>query len=118
MTGPDGSLEARIGRLLTIGTYASMALIVVGVVIMAATGQTPLGVGPDLDLGRIAADIAALQPAGFLWLGLLLVLATPSARVVAAFVGYVRGGERDMALVAVLILAVISLGVLVGMLEG
>jgi len=118
-TGDGGGrpLEAQIGRLLTIGTYASVGLMAVGVVLMALSGRSPLDVAPALDLGRLPADLAAFRPAGFLWLGLLLVLATPSARVVASLVGYLRAGEREMAVVSALILLVIALGVAAGTVE-
>ncbi len=114
MTAPRPSLESRIGRLLTVGTYASMALVGVGTFLMAANGTSPLATAPSLDVGRIAVDIAALRPAGFLWLGLLILLVTPSARVAAGLVGYLRAGEREMAAVAVLILLVIATGVMLG----
>jgi uncharacterized membrane protein len=47
------------------------------------------------------------------WIGLIVIIATPSARVLASLVAYVRSGEREMAVVAVLILAVIAASVLV-----
>ncbi|MEO7663923.1 MAG: DUF1634 domain-containing protein, partial [Candidatus Limnocylindrales bacterium] len=109
MSGAGRSLESRIGQLLAIGTYASVALIAVGVVLMAADGISPLATAPPFEPGRIPADLVAMRPAGWLWLGLLLVLATPSARVVASLVGYWRGGERTMALVSGMILGVITL---------
>ena len=113
--GPaEGGLERTIARLLSIGTLASMASIAVGVVGMAATGRSPLDVAPALDLARLPADLVALRPAAFLWLGLVGLVATPSARVLAALVGYLREGERAMALVAGLILLVVALGVLAG----
>lgn len=112
------SLETQIGRLLTVGTYVSVALIAVGVLLMAATGRSPLDVAPALALSRLAADLVALHPAGFLWLGLLLVLATPTARIVASLIGFLLAGEREMAIVAALILAVIALGVAVGTVGG
>lgn len=120
MTGPGGgrSLEFQVGRLLTLGTYAAITLIAIGVALMAATGRSPLDASAPLDLGRLAGDLAALRPEGFLWLGLLLVLATPSTRVLVSLGGYVRAGEREMAVVAALILAVIALGVAAGTIEG
>jgi len=57
-------------------------------------------------------DLLALRPGGFIWLGLLIVVATPAARVLAALLGYARLGDRMMAIVAGLILAVIALSVL------
>jgi uncharacterized membrane protein len=111
--GP-GRLEDRIARLLRIGTYTAVALVAVGVILLIAAGRSPLEVAPVLDPGAILGDLAKLRPAPFLWLGIFVVLATPSARVIAALAGFVRAGEREMAFVAALILAVIALGVVVG----
>jgi uncharacterized membrane protein len=100
-------LERSIARLLTLGTYVSIALLAVGVGLMVINGIGPLSGGPAFDLARLGPDLAAFRPAGFLWLGLLAVVATPTARVVASLIGYSRRGERAMAIVAILILAVI-----------
>lgn len=112
--GPDPAttaLEPAIARLLTVGTYLAIALLTVGVVLLLASGASPRSADGGLDVGRIPADIAALRPAGFIWLGLLVVIATPSARVATALLGYVRRGERDMAIVGTLILVVIATSV-------
>jgi uncharacterized membrane protein len=103
--------EAAIGRLLIVLTYVAVTLLVIGVALLAGLGLSPLSGGPRLDLARLPADIAALAPQGFLWLGLLAVVATPITRVVAAAVGYGRTGDRAMVLVAVAILAVIAVSV-------
>jgi uncharacterized membrane protein len=106
---PD--LERSIARLLTIGTYASIALLAVGVVLMLAAGIGPRSGGPAFDPTTLVPDLLALRPAGFLWLGLIVVVATPAARVLASLIGYARRGERQMAIVATLILLVIALSV-------
>jgi uncharacterized membrane protein len=67
--------------------------------------------GPPFDTGTLLADVARLAPAGFLWLGLLAVIATPVSRVVGAAIGFVRAGEWLMALVAAAILVIIALGI-------
>jgi uncharacterized membrane protein len=113
---PDG-LDQAIARLLTAGTYLSIALLAVGVVLMAAAGVAPRG-GPAFDPTRLAADVVALRPEGFLWLGLIAAIATPSARVAASLLEYLRRGERKMAAVSVLILGVIALSVLLASAEG
>jgi uncharacterized membrane protein len=112
-------LERALARLLTVGTYVSVAVLAVGTVMMLVGGVQPLGGGPRFDLGQVGDDLLHLRAAGFLWLGLVAVIATPAGRVAASFVGYVRGGERRMALIAALILAVIvlSVGLAIG-LEG
>jgi uncharacterized membrane protein len=115
---PAATLERSIGRLLAIGTYASVALLVVGVVLMLADGIGPRSEGPTFNPANILPDLLALRPAGFIWLGLLVVVATPAARVLAALLGYARQGDRTMAIVAALILAVIALSVVLARVGG
>jgi uncharacterized membrane protein len=103
--------ERLIGRLLIGLTYLSVALLVVGVVILLAAGTSPLSGGPGLDLAALSGQVATLSPDGFLWLGLLTVVAAPIGRVVLAAFAYARAGDRQMVLVAVAILGVIALGV-------
>lgn len=104
--------ERRIGRLLIGMTYVSVVLLVIGVVLLVAAGVSPLAGGPSLDLGSLAAELLALGPAGFLWLGLVAVIATPILRVVAAAGAYGRSGDWAMVGIAVGILGIIAVGVL------
>lgn len=122
MTGPAregqtaraAGLEGRVAVLLRLGTYVAVGLIMCGVILMLASGRSPLDPAPAFDPTRIVDDLVALQPAGFLWLGLLVVLATPAARVAVSVAGFVRAGEPRMAGVAVLVLVVIGVGILFG----
>lgn len=104
--------DRTIGRLLIGVTYAATALLTVGVALMLASGISPLSGGPAMDVDSLVGDLASLQPAGFLWLGLLLVIAIPVSRVVAAAVAFALTGERRMVGVAVAIVAVIAVSVL------
>jgi uncharacterized membrane protein len=108
--GPSASLEHTIARLLTVGTYLSIALLVIGLGLRLTTDSGP-SVGPAFDLTRLVPDLLGLKPDGFLWLGLLVVVATPAARVAASLIGYLRRGEPRMAIVAALILLVIAASV-------
>jgi uncharacterized membrane protein len=114
-TRPQADLDRSIARLLTVGTYGSVALLGVGVVLMLAAGIAPLAGGPRFELDLLVDDLVHLRPAGFLWLGIVAVIATPSARVVASLIAFARNGERRMAIVAALILAVIVLSVALGL---
>ena len=109
--GHPADLDRSIARLLTYGTYVSVALLAAGVVLMFARQINPLGGGPSFQPELIVDDLLHARPAGFMWLGLVATVATPAARVVAALIGFGRRGERTMAIVAVLILAVIGLSV-------
>ena len=113
------TIDMTIGRLITVGTYVAVALLAVGVLALLAAGHSPLEGGPALDPATLPSDVITFRPEGFLWLGLLTVIAIPAARVTAALVAYVLSGERAMALVAAAILGVIALSVGLGMgLEG
>jgi uncharacterized membrane protein len=107
--------ERRLGRLLIAVTYFAVALLLIGVVLLLAAGVSPLAGGPPLEPGRLVSDLLALEPAGFLWLGLLAVIATPVSRVLGAAVGFARRGEPLMAAVSLAILVVIGVGVAVAL---
>jgi uncharacterized membrane protein len=113
-----GSLELGIARLLTAGTYVSVALVSIGLVGMLVSGISPLAASPTLDVARIPADLLAGRPEAFLWLGVIVAIATPPARVAAALVRFVRDREWPMAAVAGAILLVITLSVIVARLSG
>lgn len=110
----DRGLEGTIARVLSVGTLVSVVMLAIGGGLLLASGGSPLDPAPGFDLGRVPGDLASLAPTGFLWLGLVVVVATPAARVAAGLVGYVRTGERGMAIVALLVLIVIAAGVLAG----
>ena len=113
-----GSLEAALAHVLQVGTYVSVGLIAVGSVLLLAGGTSPIAGGPPLDVSAIPADILALRPAGFLWLGILGVISTPGLRVLRALIGFWRAGERGMSMIAALVLLVIAVGVIVGVVSG
>ena len=116
--GRDADLEPALARVLQIGTYISIGLVLVGSVLLLAGGISPLAASPALQVERLVPDILAGRPAGFLWLGILGICATPSLRVVGALIGFWRRGERRMVAVALLILVVVAAGVVTGVLAG
>ena len=103
--------ERTIGRLLIAITYVSVGLLGVGFALMIVNGISPLDAGPPLDLATLGAQLAALDPAGFLWLGLLTVIAAPVGRVIVAAVSYGRDADWTMVAISIAILAVIVVGV-------
>ena len=105
--------ERRIGRLLIAITYVSVALLAIGVVLLLVGGTSPMAGGPALDVTAIGGQLAGLEPAGFIWLGLLAVIAAPVARVILAGFVFLRDGDRAMAGVALAILAVLATGIVI-----
>jgi uncharacterized membrane protein len=106
-------LEAFIGRLMVWGVYAAMALISIGIVLAGLGGIDPLarGLAPALDPVGIVSAMLALQPEGFLWAGIVLILAIPIGRVVVAGVGFLATGERRFALISLLVLLVVVVSI-------
>jgi uncharacterized membrane protein len=121
VSGPQaapGGLEGALARVLQAGTYLSMALIAIGTVLFLAGGGSPFTPGPPLDLARLAGDLLGGRAEGFLWLGVLGVLATPMLRVLGALVGFARAGEWRMVGVAAAIAVVVAVGIVAGLVTG
>jgi uncharacterized membrane protein len=110
---PD-AVEVAIARVLLAGTLAGMALLLAGIALMAANGIEPDATAfPPFDPATILADLLALQPEGFLWAGIVMIVATPIARVLGELVAFARRRDRLMTGVAAAILAVVALSVVV-----
>ena len=103
--------ERLIGRLLSGVTYLSVALLLVGVVLLIVAGISPTSGGPSMDPSRLIPDVVGLKPAGFLWLGLLAVIAAPISRVTVALLAYARDDDWLMVGVSSAILVVIAVAV-------
>lgn len=103
------SIETLVARLLMVGTYVAVALVLAGVVGMLATGVDPLahGASPAFDPVRIPADLLTLRPQGFLWTGLVVVLLLPIGRVVVSGAGFLAAHDRRLALVSAAVLLVV-----------
>ena len=117
--GAAEALEAAIARLLIAGTWLAMGLVLVGVVLMLLTGVDPLSHGaiPPFDPAQIPAELLALQPAGFLWAGIVIIIALPIGRVVVAGLAFVAARDLRLALVSFLVLLVVlvSIGAAIGL---
>ena len=96
-TSPSSDrLNSRLARLLVLGTWTSCGLIVIGIVLPA--------------LG------ASLRPASayFVSTGIVLLIALPPARVATMAVWFLFNDDRDFALIAALVLAIIVASTLLG----
>jgi len=111
MSDRTAAAERLIGQMLIAVTYVAVGLLAIGVVLMIVDGISPLSGGPPLDLATLAGDLLALEPAAYLWLGLLTVVAAPIGRVIVAAVAYAREADWLMVAISLAILAVIAIGV-------
>ncbi len=103
------AIETVVARLLRVGTYVAIGLVLIGVVGMQLSGIDPLAleVPPPFDLKAIPAEMLALEPIGFLWAGLVLVICLPVGRVIVAGIGFLAAHDRRLALVSLAVLLVV-----------
>jgi uncharacterized membrane protein len=107
-----GRLEHRIARILSIGSAAAIVLLVVGTVLLFAAGGSPLDSSwPPFDPRSLVASLLALEPAAYLYLGLVVAIATPLLRVGVALVAFARAGDARMAVVSAAVLVVVAVAI-------
>jgi uncharacterized membrane protein len=115
------SAYARMSELLRVGLYAALALLIASLAAYlllhpAATSAQAIATNPILaflDLEGLLGGLGAGNPAAFLTLGLIVLVATPIVRVASGFYYFRRGGERALATVTFVVLVLLLVGLLV-----
>jgi uncharacterized membrane protein len=110
---PDvAATERTIAGVLFVGTLVGVGSLAVGVALMLGAGISPTSdTWPPFEAGRVPGDVAAARAEGFLWAGIVILIATPIVQVIAELAAFVLRREWRMALVATAILAIIGLSV-------
>ena len=105
-------IERTIRWILLCGIALSVALMAAGLVLGVARGAgLPRGVVPLVELPRA---LAALRPAAYLSLGLIVLIGTPFVRVAGSLVVFARERDRRYVLVTATVLLVMCLGMALG----
>lgn len=95
-----------------------LVLIVIGLVIFFAQGGTHVPVNPSgrfsAILGGIAHGGAGLHASAFLIGGVVVLLLTPIARLLAGIVMSARAHDRLYAVIGLVVLALVVAGLLIG----
>lgn len=111
----DQRLETLIGNLLRAGVLLAAALVFVGgMLYLAGHGTQPVSYkvfspgGPEQrTVAGIVASAAHLRGEALIQLGLLVLIATPVARVVFAVAGFALERDRLYAFISLVVLAVL-----------
>ena len=105
-------INAVVHRVLILGLGLSTALMLFGLALeLIQHGKLPDAMVP---LDQIFTQLAALQPAAFLSLGLLTLIATPILRVIGSIIGFVYERDWRYALVTLVVLLVVILSIFIG----
>jgi uncharacterized membrane protein len=111
----DEQVDQLLGNLLRIGVIvATIVAVIGGVLLLAQRGLAPAsghvfsGEPPELrSVGGILRGAAALHPDAIVQLGLVLLIATPVARVAMSLVAFVLQRDRVYVVVTTIVLAVL-----------
>jgi uncharacterized membrane protein len=111
----DERLESLIGNLLRIGVLLAAAMVLIGgVAYLANHAAQPVSYktfvpGPEKlrTLPGIVASAARFESEGLIQFGLLLLIATPVARVVFAAVGFALERDRLYTVVSLIVFAIL-----------
>ena len=112
----DRRMDVVIGNLLRAGVLISALVVMVGgVLYLARNGGSPTdyrvfrGEPSDLrSVGGILRDAVALNGRGIIQLGLLLLIATPVARVAFSVFGFAEERDRLYVVIASIMLLVLA----------
>ena len=97
--------------ILRWGMVLSLILMLVGLALGMIAGEQEATVVP---LERIPSQLLELDPAALLTLGIVLLIATPLARVFGALCVFIRERDRKFILVSVVVLLSVFLAVILG----
>jgi uncharacterized membrane protein len=114
----DQRIEQLMGNLLRAGvTIAALVVLVGGILFLSQSGQQPEdmhrfhGEPPELSSVRgILQGLVANDPRAIIQFGLLLLVATPVARVAFALVAFAAQRNRLYTIVSGLVLVLLGLG--------
>lgn len=113
-TSTDDQFDALLGHVLRAGVLLAAAVVVGGGIVYVSHGVAAPHYGVfrgepgDLrSVGGIVADAMALNGRGIVQLGVLLLIATPIARVAFSVVGFLR--QRDWLYVAITLVVLMLL---------
>ncbi len=105
-------IERTIHGILLCGIALSVALMAAGLVLAVARGGgLPRAVVP---LSELPGALAALRPAAYLSLGLVVLIGTPFVRVAGSLVVFARERDRRYVLVTAIVLLVMCASVVLG----
>ncbi len=105
------SLCSVVHPILRWGMVLSLALMLFGLVLGIITGAEEASVVP---LEMIPSHLLDLDPAAFLTLGIVLLIATPLARVFGSLCVFIKERDRKFILVSLAVLLSVAFAVLLG----
>jgi uncharacterized membrane protein len=111
--GEAGRLSRAVSWVLAGGLAMAVIPLLIGAGLAVAGRADSLS--SEWSISDIPRALSALEPSGFLHLGILLLLLTPVARVVALAVGFARRRSWMFFAMSVFVLALLALSAYLGL---
>ncbi len=111
-TKEQKSFDEVLHKLLIIGLILSVILILIGLALSLATHQKLPSTVPSLN--TVFAEVFALNPAGFIGLGLLVLIATPIVRVISSVIAFTLERDWKFAGITLIVLITVVISILLG----
>ncbi|NLX46980.1 MAG: DUF1634 domain-containing protein [Euryarchaeota archaeon] len=108
---PQTTLCDVVQPILRWGMVLSLVLMFFGLVLGIITGSEEGSVVP---LDEIPSQLLELDPSAFLTLGIVLLIATPLARVFGSLCVFIRERDRKFIMVSFAVLLMVTVAVLLG----
>jgi len=96
-------MEGTLSLLLRMGVLLSGTLVLLGLIIMAATGDVSCSRGV-MDFGWILLGDPFLQPSHVIFLGFTTLVATPVIRIIASVAMFYSAHDRAFAVITAVVL--------------
>ncbi len=104
-------LEILIPKMLKAGLNLSLLLLVAGLAVRFLAGPHE---GASVSLFTLPQALAALDPQGLMGLGVLVLILTPIARVVASLGYFAKAGDRPYVLLTLIVLLNLAAAAVLG----
>jgi len=122
----DQSLEIAISVILRTGVSIAGAVVLFGgILFLLRHGAQPVnyhqfhGEPPaDRHIGGIISGVLAFQARSIIQLGVLLLIATPIARVALSLIGFTFERDRTYVVITAIVLAVLTYALISGAIQG
>ena len=106
-------MEGMLSLLLRVGVLLSGAIVLLGLAIMAATGDTSCSRGV-LDLRWMLLGDPFLEPSHVIFLGFITLIATPVIRIAASVTMFYSAHDRAFAVITATVLLILVISFVLG----
>ncbi len=100
-----------IGRVLRAGLVLAIAVVSIGLALLAEGRPMPAG---GLHPTEVPSELAAGNPAGYLGLGVLLLILTPVSRVALSIAFFAKEGDRVYVAITLAVFLILVFGAALG----